>query len=641
MRSKLAALVIEFDENARVLDGYEKCKLASEKIVKIGEEQHCDLIKARGLVRLAYVEIRFSKWRNGWDVKLAKAEELCGDDPTLARAELLMYRGYINGNWQSDFESGIAQLNQAIRIGEQINNDILLTKSYSILAQLLIYVEQPALALEYAFKSKILADKIGNLALRKTALSRLTQVHVVMNCQQLAVDYAKELRGCGQRTPQTEMLLLMSGEPNDYEEMALKNIEKLENVEDLSPVQIHFLAKELHRLAHVRKRQNRYDEAIELLHESKRLFLQSNSDQDAFNTDRTMVEYLLGKGDLEQARTLYRQLKLRIKNEPLPDFSKSFQIQLHEKLGEYEIANELMRDVYELNSEGKKRKVSFARTTAEGYLQQEFRDREYVAELSAERRKGLIQCYVGIATLGFLLLLASAVWGRNRTLKKSRSELESVVRDRTQSLRQALELAEVADKSKNEFLARANHEIRNPLTAIVGYCELLQPRGNASGQMQYRQEVVDGIQSSSHHLMQLVNNLLEIARIEDGKVRVENRRFKLSDVRNDLYQIHAELAKQKGVDFSCELNASRDSVLFGDDTILKQILSNLIGNAIKFTDQGFVRLTISTASCKDGVLMTATVADSGKGIPNEFLSIIFDPFSEIPNADQGQGWGYT
>ncbi|MBU1565752.1 MAG: response regulator [Proteobacteria bacterium] len=189
--------------------------------------------------------------------------------------------------------------------------------------------------------------------------------------------------------------------------------------------------------------------------------------------------------------------------------------------------------------------------------------------------------------------------------------------------------AEVANTFKSEFLANMSHEIRTPMNAIFGMTELALT-GALTSEQRYCLETV---QSSSELLLTLINDILDLSKIEAGKLELVKRPFKVERVFNEVIGLLQPGAKEKGITLAVDSSEECEAAVYlGDDLRLRQILFNLIGNSIKFTTEGSVnigcRLREKTAQ---DALLEFTVADTGMGIPEEFRDRLFASFSQVNN----------
>jgi PAS domain S-box-containing protein len=209
--------------------------------------------------------------------------------------------------------------------------------------------------------------------------------------------------------------------------------------------------------------------------------------------------------------------------------------------------------------------------------------------------------------------------------------------ERDEALRTAKDAAEAATRAKSEFLANMSHELRTPLNGVIGYSQLLQrDRGLTSQQ----REALDAISKCGAHLLDLINDVLDLSKIEAGRIDIEQSATDLPQLITDLRYVIAETAKRKNLTLTTTLDATLPARVVLDGRHLRQILLNLLGNAIKFTQQGEVTLTI-TAAEGDGILFM--VSDTGSGIAPDELSKIFDAFTqtEAGAAAGGTGLGLT
>jgi signal transduction histidine kinase/ligand-binding sensor domain-containing protein len=207
----------------------------------------------------------------------------------------------------------------------------------------------------------------------------------------------------------------------------------------------------------------------------------------------------------------------------------------------------------------------------------------------------------------------------------ARDQLEIKVQERTAQLREAKEAAEKASRAKSRFLANMSHEIRTPMNAIIGFADILDAEITGKEQRHY----LKGITSSGNTLLDLINDILDLSSIEAGKMQIQYAPVNPRALLNEIQHIFSNKVKEKKLDFRLDIDEDIPGVLLLDHLRLRQILFNLVGNAVKFTDSGYVTLSLKAEAGPDNspeVDIVFTVADSGPGIPGQKLDSIFNAF---------------
>lgn len=215
-------------------------------------------------------------------------------------------------------------------------------------------------------------------------------------------------------------------------------------------------------------------------------------------------------------------------------------------------------------------------------------------------------------------------------------------KDVERELLKAREVAEHSARARGTFLANMSHEIRTPMNAILGFTELLYETELTAEQRGY----VDSIHFSGENLLVIINDILDISKIRSGRMTIEKCDFNMREVTNGILAVMSPKAAEKGLELTCSVDTVVPETLTGDPVRLNQILTNLISNALKFTESGSVSVTIGAKVLEtDGVLVEMAVADTGIGIPEDKQAMIFDKFVQASDDTTrkfgGTGLGLT
>ena len=261
----------------------------------------------------------------------------------------------------------------------------------------------------------------------------------------------------------------------------------------------------------------------------------------------------------------------------------------------------------------------------------------YQAQIAAAR-SGLGFTHVAIWLIG----LAGIFWGNwlganwarerdqaHRVLEAHRDQLEAQVAERTAALAHAVDAAEAASRAKSTFLANMSHEIRTPLNAITGGLHRLRRNGLLAGQ----DEQLARIDAASRHLLDLINGVLDLSKIEAGKFTLDVAPFSLRQVVRNLVSMQGERAAEKHLALRTEIAEHIPDALLGDALRLQQALLNYVGNALKFTETGHVLLRVrQEALAADEVVLRFEVEDTGIGIAESDMAALFSEFEQVDNS---------
>jgi signal transduction histidine kinase/DNA-binding response OmpR family regulator len=264
--------------------------------------------------------------------------------------------------------------------------------------------------------------------------------------------------------------------------------------------------------------------------------------------------------------------------------------------------------------------------------------RDYSIRIAQERRTDEIGHLIA-AFNGML----QEIEARDRELELQRGRLEQDVEARTSELREAKDRAEAANRAKSEFLANMSHELRTPLNGVTGMTELLLDDDTTP----YQRECLGTVKASADALLTVIDDILDFSKIEAGMMQIDAVAIDVEPYMEDIVRTVAVRAHQKGLELACEIDVDVPGSIRADGAKLRQVLLNLLGNAVKFTERGEVVLHVWRAPQDPAgrTQLGITVRDTGIGVPPERQAVIFDAFTQADGSTTrkygGTGLGLT
>ncbi len=214
-------------------------------------------------------------------------------------------------------------------------------------------------------------------------------------------------------------------------------------------------------------------------------------------------------------------------------------------------------------------------------------------------------------------------------------------KERERALEEAQKKAELADRAKSEFLANMSHEIRTPMNGVLGMAELLAKSELSSKQKTF----TDIIVKSGNALLTIINDILDFSKIDAGQLQLDPAPFKLAEAIEDVATLVSTRAKEKDLELIVRVQPGLPENMIGDVGRIRQIITNLMGNAVKFTEKGHVLVEVAGESRGNSTLLRFSVTDTGIGIPEDQLATVFEKFSQVDSSStrrhEGTGLGLT
>ena len=633
---------------------YEQCRALGLEMLHLAESRGDTELEIRGLVRLALIELHFGKWGNDWEANLKRCQRLAKNKNTVAYAEFKLFDGFLRGKFRDELQPGIESVRAAIRIIEFTRDDALLAIAYGLSAELQSFTANEVDQTRDAFRAYEVCQNTDWTSAKVIALRSMISVldsieidlsgshsqDVPNDIVNAANEAARKLLELHPTDRLAKVHLFLAGELPELEIDLLDRAKRLRAIPERSPYESQRLGQTLAFLIQHYLDRGEFEKARELCDETRECFMHSQNHDSLILLKFTTNMLTIELGDMSEEKTK-ESLRLVEEHAKYRSSSKTldFLANTYAKNENFERAYFWSQESADLQASQRRFEVEKERNAAAKYWEIENNSRKQI-ELSAEQARKSERAHRWLLA-GSLVFSVIAIIGAvsNFLGKQQRRRLEVLVHERTELLSAAMNQAQLANNAKSTFLAQMNHEIRNPLAAIVGYSSLLDSEVSEED----FQTIIQGIGSSSQQLLELVEGVLEMSLIENGSAEAEQSEFAFHELVSSIEAMHRGRANQKQIEFSCYVTeVDKNEVLIGPKKSLRQIVDNLISNALKFTEHGHVtadfRLERKLGSAGQPELHFV-IADSGIGIPDDEQASAFEQFSKSSNNTSVAGSG--
>lgn len=494
----------------------------------------------------------------------------------------------VNFMKRGDFPKGIEYLNRAKKIFEELDNEYNVVKVQASIAQ--IYMQQGNLdeALKLVHLNLAYFEKIGNKTLEAGSLSNLGGIYAQQGNNKKALEYLERAMVFIEKSGNIPYIATLSQNIGFlyYDEGDLeRSLEYLTNSLKLSK-QIqneNVIASAKSKIGIILMDQGKYSEAIKYSNEALTYFQKTNDVRNIKNSTANLLRIYKANGNFKNALEM----------------------------------NELYHQMQDsLNSKQNQKAIIEMQVQSDYEKQKALDDLENDQQIAIEEQKTKAQQKIswGIG-IGLLLIstLALVVFNRLKVTRQQKAIIEE------QKIK-----VEQSEKYKEQFLANMSHEIRTPMHAISGMVKILKRNDHPSSQDVY----LNAMQTSSENLVVILNDVLDLSKIEAGKLEIEQIPMSPTSVIENVVQLLKFKAEEKGLELSSKLSENVPALVMGDPARMNQILINLVGNAIKFTDKGKVIVALSS----ENEQLKFSVTDTGIGIAPEKLEYIFEAFDQAKGS---------
>jgi len=524
-----------------------------------------------------------------------------------------------------DYESALANHIKALQLSEETRNIKSQAVAINSIGNIQMMIGNLDESLEYFKQSLIIEQKLSNLLGIAINLNNIGNVYAEKEDFAKALEYYFLSLDVNKEIKSKKGIAICYNDIGSVYELTEKPDKALKYYLDAFTINYklndkHSLANSYLQVGEAYSNLKQYDKALEYLVPGLKISNKIGAKVYIMNTNFTLYQIKRALGEYEDAFNYLQLANI-----------------YHDSIISIEVRKDVARLQIKFETERKENHIALLEQNAE------------ISALEINRQKFIILLILSafIIALGFVVFLSYYLFSKNKTnkllieqnriIEKTKTELDNY----SKQLLKSKQEAEHNNQTKGEFLANMSHEIRTPLNSVIGFAELLS--NTVSDPQQLNQLKL--IKSSSRTLLSLINDILDLSKIEAGKFEIDYENIDIEEIFDDIIQIFTHRTIEKNISLNATISDNLPKTIYFSELRLRQILFNLVGNAIKFTDKGNI---IISAHCKhldpdDKIDLFITIEDTGIGIPKNELQKIFEPFnqSKTNKTKQGTGLGLT
>ena len=524
-----------------------------------------------------------------------------------------------------DYESALANHIKALQLSEETRNIKSQAVAINSIGNIQMMIGNLDESLEYFKQSLIIEQKLSNLLGIAINLNNIGNVYAEKEDFAKALEYYYLSLDVNKEIKSKKGIAICYNDIGGVYELTKKPDKALKYYLDAFTINYklndkHSLANSYLQVGEAYSSLKQYDKALEYLIPGLKISNEIGTKAYIMNTNFALYQIKRELGEFEDA---FYHLQL----------SNIY----HDSIISIEVRKDIARLQIKFETERKENHIALLEQNAE------------ISELEINRQEIIILLTLSafIIALGFVIFLSYYLFSKNKTnkllveqnriIEKTKTELDSY----SKQLLKAKQEAERNNQTKGEFLANMSHEIRTPLNSVIGFAELLS--NTVSDPQQLNQLKL--IKSSGKTLLTLINDILDLSKIEAGKFEINYENIPIEDIIEDITQIFSHRTIEKNISLKATISDDLPKTIYFSELRLRQILFNLVGNAIKFTDKGSILINVycNHLDPDDKIDLFITIEDTGIGIHQNELRKIFEPFnqSDLNKTKQGTGLGLT